>query len=791
MTFTPTFDNYVSDVELQEIFRDKDTALPLIDGYILFYKDNDHTVGKEVYQLTGPYTNYTFIPYGFTNINNIWQVNLNSVGALDFALYYLPYDANGKIELYYIEVYNSQGVFQFSRSARPPGVGETGSLPIGTPVDINYVPNPQFLVQSQTPSPVTANVLNEVAPGGWRYFINAGSTSQDFIGFTAFGTYETTPPGNPAYSLEVNVTSPNPADTSKDLYLLFPNVYTFASVSETFTYSFWAKASSSISCQLFLVKSFGVGGSATTNTSLGTFTIGTSYSQQTFNFSFGTDVGTTVGGNGDDFVALVIRFPRNVAFVSNLTTFILTPGTIASPIFPDTTSYQMIAQSMGGTIQLPTETWTSQSFPNTTVAPNNFIGLPLVWTNGGIGYDTSVVSRIYSSVQPQANEPYGLLCDGASYDVNGKTSLMIPYGRLAAAIFSSVAGAYRWGTGATFVDVFQITYPEIIAYNNFGGPTTGFADGGVPTGFTFRQVIKTTSTTQAKGYVNGTGEFILYDTSPGVNTVPANGGGLTFTYSTIQNTALTRSVFFITTVSGGSIAGGQYMTFTTKVGGSFYLWFKVNGVGADPAPGGVGIEVDILSGYSADTVAKICSRAIEGAQAYSITAVSGASITAGSYFTFSTTAPYYVWYQVNGTGTDPNPGGTGIKVNVSSGASASTVADATLLAINTSVFFAVPDLRGVFLSGLDTAAKPIDINVANRFNHMYALMGANVGSFELNSVGVHDHSIGNTFSAAPTGTNVISVTGDGNLTDFDSTEWSSPTPQTVPFNMAVNYYIHL
>lgn len=54
--------------------------------------------------------------------------------------------------------------------------------------------------------------------------------------------------------------------------------------------------------------------------------------------------------------------------------------------------------------------------------------------------------------------------------------------------------------------------------------------------------------------------------------------------------------------------------------------------------------------------------------AFNITTVAGSSITAGSYFTFTNpTGNFYIWFTVNGSGSDPAIGGSvGIQVNIQS-----------------------------------------------------------------------------------------------------------------------------
>ncbi len=88
-------------------------------------------------------------------------------------------------------------------------------------------------------------------------------------------------------------------------------------------------------------------------------------------------------------------------------------------------------------------------------------------------------------------------------------------------------------------------------------------------------------------------------------------------------------------------------------------------------------------------------------------------IKSGSYWTFATTTPenFYVWYRTNQQGSDPKPGGTGIVVDIEAIDTAELVTTKTMLAIN-QTYFAVPDLRGVFLRGWDKDKK---IDCGDRF----------------------------------------------------------------------------
>ncbi len=57
----------------------------------------------------------------------------------------------------------------------------------------------------------------------------------------------------------------------------------------------------------------------------------------------------------------------------------------------------------------------------------------------------------------------------------------------------------------------------------------------------------------------------------------------------------------INTFAGYRIASGAYFTFDS-IGQHYYLWFRVDGVGIDPSPGGAGVVVDINSSDTPNTV---------------------------------------------------------------------------------------------------------------------------------------------------------------------------------------------
>lgn len=164
MAFPDT--HYVACFPLQEYFVDKDTGLPLSAGQVFFYKDTDRETKKYVYQQVQ-------LPdgtYDFVILND--PIILTSVGTFaddsgnDIIPFLYPFDANGNLELYFIRVYSSTGVLQFTREAWPPNVRAQG-----TETDIfegndNQISNPQFVEISYTPDPNTLNHIYSVSTAG-------------------------------------------------------------------------------------------------------------------------------------------------------------------------------------------------------------------------------------------------------------------------------------------------------------------------------------------------------------------------------------------------------------------------------------------------------------------------------------------------------------------------------------------------------------------------------------------------------------------------------------------------
>lgn len=178
-------ERFIESPSLQNYFVDKDTGFPLAAGIVTFYRDSARTVLKPIYEQVRLANN----TYDFVQLNN--PIILSSVGTYsdpsgnDINIYTYPYtltpeEDSGVIDLYYITVYSSDGILQFTREAWPPSIN-SGLNPIDTfEASDNLISNPQFVEVLFSPLAghtytVSGTATSPVAPG-WE-MITTGSGS--------------------------------------------------------------------------------------------------------------------------------------------------------------------------------------------------------------------------------------------------------------------------------------------------------------------------------------------------------------------------------------------------------------------------------------------------------------------------------------------------------------------------------------------------------------------------------------------------------------------------------------
>lgn len=198
---------YVLSKDLEPLLVDKDTGAPLSGGLVYFYKDLARNTLKPIFELTGAPPNYTY-----TQLPN--PIVLSALGTLqnnngdNVALYYYPWSStavDAVLEQYFVDVFNSNGVPQFSREAWPNYFGEQGGGGgAGSNVYLpNLIANPQFIfisfpagVPLVISSPGAGTVVTAIAPA-WSLsvtFSAAGSLTVAQTPIAGSSQFPTNPP---------------------------------------------------------------------------------------------------------------------------------------------------------------------------------------------------------------------------------------------------------------------------------------------------------------------------------------------------------------------------------------------------------------------------------------------------------------------------------------------------------------------------------------------------------------------------------------------------------------------
>jgi hypothetical protein len=720
---------------IQNIFLNKDDGFPLANGEVYFYSDINRNDLKAIYKISGSPPNYSY-----TELPN--PITLSSVGTPqdaqgnDISILLYPYDEDGNIELYFVEVWAEDGtVPQESREAWPNLAG--GSITSHN--IINYIPNGQFLTHNDIPATDTTiagqivDAVTDIAMGGWSFRRTVGTSAVDIVTFPRYGSATSNPTGNPRFAANIHTTSPDGTDDAKDLVVTFNDVNKFASEDFTYTFSFTgiSNLGSAVSTQIILLKDFGTGGSTATEENIGSVEILTTSTIYNVPFIFGTNEGETIGELDDDSVSIAIRLPVDQIQSVTLTDFILTPNDVEITEFPATPDQEFLTNSV--------------SFIRPPAADGSDFGLPLLLTKTGITFDYSTVGKIVLDPIRTAPSFGELLCSSDPntdiYITSEYSSDGIPYSRLQSILWISSDNLPQFGTGLNYLLATPLTATglnSLLITGNTSGSAANASDGAIATGFTFGNV--TTGGThgyQAYYFANSQNLVAVADVI-GTTTSPTI-GTTSFTLGSSRNDlTLSPSIFSIATTAAAALAGLCFTFSSTTT--NYYIWFTVNGVGADPAPGGTGIRCNLGTNYTDAQVCNAVIGALNGAHQDAITFLAASSITPGSYFNLNTSNGdgYYIYYIIDGSGSDPMPSSRiGIPVSLDSTETDIEVATATQIAIN-SYAFATPPFANTFLRGYSTSST-WDYDNGFRFGVVPGVTGNMIGTQQLDNYLQHTH----------------------------------------------------
>ena len=789
--------------DLEGIFLDKLTGLPLAAGILKFYSDVNRTTPKDVYMLSGtpPYNTASFVSLGPV-------LTLNSIGGYQdglgnsIVIYYFPFEGlpttspfTDKQELYYIEVFSSGSVQQFTREAWPPDAVSSGSGGNVLIEDItNYIPNGQFLAYN-TPiqtSTIGPNTVSAIAQGGWSFRQTTGGTGVYTISFVPTLGGATNLLEFPPNAVEISRGALG-TETVYELFIQWPEVNTFSRVINSgnpqisFNLLTAIKSSDGFAetLNVYVVQNFG--GSDTDHyTSMGTISV---TSDANFNYynktiQFPDNTGTPILGSGS-YVGIAIKMPAST-FDLSFTDVALTITNTALTSYPVTSPDEVLSRGINGFFPIPNP-------------DGSDLYLPLVLTPQGMTWDNSSIGSVVAKMTTVTvlNE---LLCDGSQYQTSAYSSLGIPYSRLQAVLFNTNNNGPLFGTGINWVNVYETEgiSGQIILKNNKAGLQTFAADsaGATATGFTFTASGTAgnagAATINWNAYSNltgvGTGNVLAIPTftTPPLTVVSPGTSGMTIFNWNLPNITGQYSAFELTpldaaTLSTGAGIAGKYFDFANAAT-SYRMWFQIVGEIAPAAGGKTLIQCNLITAMLASDVGIMISNTMSRLQTYPITITGQPTNGAGSYFTFySNTVQTAVWYQVAGVGSPPAIASL-VKVALTGAENAASVAFKTQTAIN-SAYFAVPDLRGLFLRGVDSASPPNwDIDVLYRGG----IWNLNIpqsqpGSLEFMQYQGHEHGIGS--SAPATG---ATPGGSGAATSLTAANGGS---ETRPVNMSVNYFM--
>lgn len=775
--------------DLESYFVDKDSGEPLAAGIVTFYSDINRTTLKPVYQLTGSPPNYSYAalpnPCILSAVGTFQDGGGNNIVPYYFPYTGTPADNTGVLELYYITVQSSGNVLQFTREGWPNAAANQNAE--NTELK-NFIPNSQFWFHNNQPPVITAGGLDiyPIAQGGWFLKRTTGGTSNIQID-NSFELITTAVAGlndYPRYSFTFKCSSFNASDTTRDLAIQWDSVYQFLPAnppgSQQYTLFFAAQSndSNSYTFDLRLIHNFGTGGtpSAQTDVSLGFVKITPSYSYYTIPITFPVITGT-LGTNNDDYVSLQLRGPAS-SWDVDVTDFALYFGEQTPTFLNVQTVPEMKSEGIAGFMPIPNP-------------DGSDLYLPLLLTPEGLTFSDVDIGKIYASPFPtvQTGE---LLCDGTAYPVSGYSTDGIPYRRL----FSKILGNNNvtfWGGGADYVNAYTYSPPgaDLLIMTNKVGSQTNAADGASPTGFSFLYNTPGATTRDFDAQANLSAVVIARCKTVGAcTTISAGTSGMSVV--DLTNTALTNYQFKVVALDavtlGNGAGTGLYFDFHNTTTG-YRMWFQTATETAPAAGGNTLVKVELDINLLANAVSAVIANTINAYQTDIITCTSGATIPAGSFFTFQANGvTYSPWYKVDGVGSapaSPNP----IEIDISASTIVGQVAFDTQTAIN-SQFFATPNYQGMFLRGIESTSK-FDNKNLERGSKNYTLQSTEPNTFEPFFVQSHTHtfSIPNV-TLDSNSANTIGAGGGGDTTPPTTISIANfGNNETRPVNVSVNWVI--
>lgn len=788
--------NYTLATNIEELFLFN--GVPIVSGNVFTYSSLNPTTPKSIYSQDSlaPLPNPTAITNG----------KLVDESGTSVKPVYKLVDDNGNEELYYVVVRLNDNILNPELGTlvetRNDWPSQTDTSSGSGSATENFITNGQFrwnttpTQQDEGLTGVITQAVTPVAAGGWEFIRDEGSTATDRVTFQRYASYVSSPSQSPRYAIVVENIAPDVTDTKKDLSYKWNDVNKFSSDTQEYNFSFGANVNAGTTdLELYIIRNFGTGGTVSPpeETLITTFTITNIFTLYNVSFVFGTSDGFTIGTNDDDYISLVLRCPLNNAFTVTATNFSLFKGSSPPSEYPLTTSRDFLVRS---------------SFYDEEPRFNYNLYLKPIRTASGFQFDYSEIGRVEARILNEVPvsqfdaDSNLVLCEGQSYAVNSYSPLGVPMERLwERSIFNSDQATNIFGNGSSFVE-FGSNLPQLsttisVSANQIGdtmvqdyvGMPTSFPINTVSTGNSYINLSTGVGTLYADAALStapilgiwGDPDFgsLVPINSPSIGTIP----GVSLYVRTLQGMP---SFFYSFALDVTAAWAGTYIQFYDPTNTQYYIWVRVNGVGVDPSPGGTGFRVDLIDGNPAWLAASLFAQIIRGGSAYTIQFLSGAAVPPGSAWLFSTyggAGNWYVWYTVDGLGVDPAIAlRTGIKVDLLSTDSALTVTSKTLMELN-SIYYAVPDYRGMILRGMGDQWGPEDFVMTQSATNVQSI--PHIIQWQSFSAHTHDYvQITGYVSNNPSGVGALDITGSS----LQPTHYTGGN-STRPTNASVYYYI--
>ena len=465
---------------------------PLGGGFLATFSSLDHTLLNPVFQdMNGAF------PWPYVTIPNVGSLGIlfDENGAQ--GPFYFKFDSGIPNQLYYLEVYDSGGVLQWTIDNFTGGTG--GGSVITTAIDIeNLVANNVMWRNMIGVTPVSTSTKMKLAPGGNAaladtvsnagpdiYFIKNNGSATDTISFPKFILGDTPFTGDvtPVDYCHYVCSVAGVGETSK--FVQFPITQSVQNLSnQNMTTTIWARATAgnttlTLACRQFFGD--GAGESPDVITPIQTLTLTALWQKFSVQFTVPSVSGKVLGGCGNDGLFIQVQYPVDATCTTDFTKPSLYEGNI-SP----TADYHTYDQ-IDALINTPRTGFITQGYQ----AP--FVGGWVLMDDGSIGDAMSGASNranvdtfpLYNLLYTNVIDTWAPVSGGrtgdAVADFNAHKTLTLPkqLGRVIGTAGSGAGLTARVIGQNLGVETYQLQAGDLPPHNHPAAESGQFATGGV------------------------------------------------------------------------------------------------------------------------------------------------------------------------------------------------------------------------------------------------------------------------------------------------------------------------